>query len=172
MSKQTQHVTINQLSEEFGSDRRTVKKWLAQEGIVAGKDGYSAEQARACIRRFKERLEAREPDIEGSGDAAEKIRQEVIKLKRENRIQERLEAETYVEREEVEKLILMAVSKLENIPSKIESEFGDPRIKKRLEQLLDEVRSAIGKGVMTLDEMKQRTQNDSQSPPVGTNGDR
>lgn len=140
------HATINQLSEETGADRRSIKKWLAADDIQPGASGYSRREAVACIGRHR----GADAD-DGKKDKsafAEKTAEEVIKLRRENRIAAKLEDETYMLTDDVEKMMLMGISKIENIPSKIESEFGLPQHQiKRLTALLDEVRTEWAKGL-------------------------
>lgn len=140
--------TINQLSEEGYGDRRSIKKWLATDGVEAVGGLYDRRAAVRCLKgRKKSAAEANEDGEKGS-ILAEKTRQEVIKLTRENRIADKLEDGTYMLTDDVEKMILMGIGKFENIASKMESEFGwPPNVTKRLQQLLDEARGEMSKGL-------------------------
>jgi hypothetical protein len=136
--------SITGLAERTGSDRRSIKRWLAEDGI----DASDPRAIDVITKHQKQSNDNIDPET-GLTWFQAKVREDAIKVRRENEIAERLESETYMETEQVEKLVLMFLGKLELVHVKLESEFSlDPKIVKRLVELIDEARSEMAKGVL------------------------
>lgn len=143
--------SLNELRKRVGSDLRTVKKYLEQEGIKPDRKGrYETAAALACIERHKPQPNGEEIDPEtGLSWFQAKVREDTKKLRRENEIADRLKDETYMETATVQHLVQMFIGKLELIPVKMESEFSLPQeAVKRLTEYLDEARREMAKGVL------------------------
>jgi hypothetical protein len=152
MKKQKQQ-TISQLSRASKSTRESVSKWLDDAGLKfttrRNSKLYDADEALAVIKeRQKEVVESSE-DSPFRAKAAE----EVKRLKRENRIAEMLERRDYMKTDDVEKVIMLIVTRLELIPVKMASEFSLPKNQSdRLQQLLDEARTDAANAIEAMGE--------------------
>ncbi len=139
-------VSISSLYEKTGADRRSIKKWLADAGVEPG-DPKALE-----VIANRQKTGAVNPTTglpEPTTWFQEKTRQDAIKLQRENETAEKLKDGLYLESAVMEKQVVMFTGKLELIPVKLESEFSvEPKIIKRLTELLDEARQEMAKGIL------------------------
>lgn len=121
-------------------------KWLRLEGVEA-----SDPKAIEAITKHQ-RVSAENIDPEtGLTWFQAKTREETIKQRRENEIAEKLKDETFIPTDTVEKLVLMFLNKLELVHVKLESEFSlEPKVVKRLVELIDEARSEMAKGIIKI----------------------
>lgn len=134
MSKKT---TKQKLAVEFGMNVQTVSMKLYKAGIEPDDP-----RAREVLAEYKKNFGRQ--DNEGS--QTEKRKQEVELLERKNRIAQKLEDETYLERVFMEKVLLIGFQKLELVMPKLQSEFGlDEKIIKRGQELFDEARTEWAK---------------------------
>lgn len=153
-------ITINQLAEETGSDRTSIKKWLKADGIQPlhrerlGKhdsDIYPRDRSLECVyahqsRNAPETTKHTHDPVTGLTWFQAKTREEALAKRRENENASALADGTLIKLSDVEKLIGIVINRLELIPSKMQSEHNLPSpATKRLQSLLDEARSEMAK---------------------------
>lgn len=165
-ANQAAGMTVNELAIATGSDRRSIAKWLKQDGIAPmrkqklGKhesDIYDRDQALACIARHQ----GGEPGTNGADrDPLTKLtwfqanlREQTLQRRRDNAMADALANETVMEMPKVETIMMLTRSKFLAVPDKMNSEFQlSDAAKKRLIQLVDEALQELSVGILTVDD--------------------
>jgi predicted transcriptional regulator len=133
--------TYESISRETGRDRRTVRRILDAAQIKPGDDG--------ALEFVKQAGDTKDLRKNPNSPAARISMAEADLVERRNRIAQKLEDETYIEVEAMDKLLRLLIGKLEVIPTKMQSEFGVPdKQTKRLRELLDECRQEASKEIL------------------------
>lgn len=150
----TTETNLQTLRDETGSQNEHILRWFDEADFKPIRtEGRSKIYDKARALEIIKAHKYEKGDENDQSAYKEKTRQEVIRLTRLNRIEEKLEKSQYMETKTVENMMLMGINKLELIPVKMESEFGLPtNVVARLRQLLDEARVEWSKGLMLTNE--------------------
>lgn len=128
--------SIRQIAKLTGREERTVK-------IILDRNNMTKDDPRA--------IDVCKKEAKDESPRSRKLTAEAAMKERENRIAQKLEDETYIEVETVERLMRIIVAKLEIIPTKLASEFNlDPKIVRRIMELHDECRVEMSKEIVGL----------------------
>lgn len=162
-AKEGEGMTVNQLVEQSGSDQRSIKKWLKLDSIVPlrkerlgqhDSDIYDRKQAFECIARHQRAKSGKGAEVDPETNLTwfqAKLREDVIKLRRENETEQGLADSTLMKTETHHLILRIMANALEQLPGKAKSELGltAPQTT-RLRKMLDETRSAAAAEVQAL----------------------
>lgn len=144
-------ITVNQLAVQTGSTARAIESWLAQENVHFTTEGrkklFDTDHAFDVVET---RRAQRQESIVDS-PYRRKVEAEAQRLERRNRIEQRLEERSYVKADDVEKVIRLVVQVLENIPNRVQSQYGlTPEQANGVQKLLDEARAEAANAVLQM----------------------
>lgn len=149
-----------------GASRRSVTKWLEEAGLKPTDAGATELCQLKHKKKDKELIQQEFVDegkidpVSGLSWSVLEIKEKALKLARENRRDERLEGETYMEVAAHHLIMTTIAESLNQFAQRAKSEMGLSESQtKRMERLLDEVRS---KGSVEIKSLNEDTSEDSQ----------
>lgn len=156
--------TIHVLVGETGVSRQSLSKWLLQDGIAPvsykGKSGlYDPEKVNECVAKHRNGSANGESDPEkidpktGLSWFQAKLREDTIRLRRENEEEEALKSERWMSTDKHHEILRILCTKIEQLPGKMKSELGlTAQQSERARQMLDEARQLAAGQVSAIPE--------------------
>jgi hypothetical protein len=134
-------ISIRSLAEKTGADRASIAKWI--HGITDPKE------ALATVREHQKTAKAgaRDPKT-GLTWFQAKLREDALRMRRENAQAAGIEAETWMATADHHKIIAVIIGRLDQIPNKAHSELGiTPEQTIALQRMIDEARTVAAKEI-------------------------
>lgn len=165
-------ITINAASEKFGCEQRSLKKWIAADGIKPTRtEGrrkfYDEAELKQCVYLHKQSSSHRslkeniDPET-GLTWSQRKSMEEAKALARENRRADMADSREWMRTEDHFRILRALLDRLEQLPGKCKSEFGLSLAQENgLRKTLDQIRSEARDEVATMNHKKEDTANEN-----------
>jgi len=132
--KQKRKFSFREVAKEAGVDRASVPKWC-------GNCKTKEEAIAVCLERKK-------PAEEGLSWFQQKAKEETIRLRRLNEIEENTKNRSWVAMKTLQGIVSLIMNQLEQLPGRVGSQLGlDGRQVAAMQRLIDEVRLSAAKEI-------------------------